>query len=113
MAQQSPPDAAEAAARFEEMQASPEFARLRHTLRRFVFPMTVAFLSWYLLYVILTAYARDFMNITVFGHVNIGFILGWAQFVTTFGIALLYSRYADRQLDPQAEVIRAELEDGK
>lgn len=113
MATQSPPDAVADAARFEQMQASPEFARLRHTLRRFVFPLTVAFLSWYLLYVLLTAYARDFVNITVFGHVNLGFILGWGQFVTTFGIALLYSRYADRTLDPQAEAIRAELEDGK
>nr|WP_322097350.1 DUF485 domain-containing protein [Nakamurella alba] len=93
---------------FEHLQATPEFARLRRALRRFVFPMTVAFLAWYLLYVLLTAYARDFVSTKVFGSVNVGFLLGWGQFVTTFGIAILYSRYADRKLDPQAEQIREE-----
>ena len=44
---------------------TPEFARLRRALRRFVFPVTVAFLVWYSLYVLLAAFARDFMNTKV------------------------------------------------
>ena len=42
----STPTAADdaAVADWEEVQASPEFGRLRHALRSFVFPMTIAFL---------------------------------------------------------------------
>lgn len=98
---------------FQAVQDSPDFARLRKALRGFVFPMTVAFLSWYLLYVILTAYARDFVSTKVFGSVNVGFLLGWGQFVTTFLIAILYSRWADKKFDPLAEQIRHELEGAK
>ena len=32
---------------WETVQASPDFAKLRHALRSFVFPVTIAFLVWY------------------------------------------------------------------
>ena len=100
----------ERAARALAMQASPEFAELRRTIRRFIFPMTAAFLSWYLLYVVLSAYARDFMDTKVVGNLNIAFFFGLLQFVSTFLIAWLYSRYAARRFDPLAENIKAELD---
>ncbi len=43
------------------MQASPQFQDLKRTLRRFVFPMTAFFLLWYAVYVLLGAFAHDFM----------------------------------------------------
>ena len=90
----------ERAARALAMQASPEFGELRRTMRRFIFPMTVAFLAWYLLYVVLSAYARDFMGAKVVGNLNVAFFFGVLQFVSTFLIAWLYSRYAARRFDP-------------
>ena len=92
------------------MEQTPEFMALRRALRRFVFPMTVAFLAWYLLYVLLSAYARDFMATKVFGNINIAFIFGVLQFVTTFLIAYWYSKYARTRLDPLAEQMRDTLE---
>ena len=89
---------------------SPEFVGLRRALRRFIFPMTVAFFLWYALYVILSAYARDFMGTKIVGNVNVALVFGLLQFVTTFVIAWLYSRYANRRLDPLAEQLRAEVE---
>ena len=94
------------------VQASPEFAHLRKTLRGFVFPMTVAFILWYALYVILSAYARGFMSTKVFGHINVALIFGLLQFVTTFLIAWLYARFANRKLDPLADKIRDEMQGG-
>ena len=41
------------------MQASPAFQDLRSKFRAFVFPMTIAFLVWYFLYVLLAVYATD------------------------------------------------------
>ncbi|SDY17054.1 Uncharacterized membrane protein, DUF485 family [Micromonospora pattaloongensis] len=92
------------------VQASDEFAGLRKALRGFVFPMTVAFFLWYALYVILSAYARGFMSVKLVGNINVALVFGLLQFVSTFLIAWLYSRYAERKLDPVADRIRAELE---
>ena len=94
------------------VQASPEFVALRKTLRGFIFPMTIAFFLWYALYVILSAYARDFMGTKVVGNINVALIFGLLQFVTTFLIAWLYSRFAGRRLDPVADKIRSEMEGG-
>jgi uncharacterized membrane protein (DUF485 family) len=50
------------------------------------------------------------MATPVFGHVNVGLLIGLGQFVTTFVITGLYVRFANRELDPRAAAIRAELE---
>jgi uncharacterized membrane protein (DUF485 family) len=95
---------------YEQMQASPEFVDLRRKLRRFVFPMSAAFLVWYLAYVLLASYAPGFMAIPVFGNINVGLLIGLLQFVTTFVITTCYVRYANRHLDPAAEKIRKQIE---
>lgn len=92
------------------MQASPEFQELRNRLRRFVFPMSAAFLIWYATYVLLGAFAHDFMAIRVWGNINVGLLIGIGQFVTTFLITAVYVRFANKVIDPRAAAIRAELE---
>ncbi|MEZ0351463.1 DUF485 domain-containing protein [Mycobacterium sp. pR1184] len=92
------------------MQATPEFQDLRHRVRRFVFPMTAFFLAWYLAYMLLATYAHSLMATRVFGNVNLGVLLGFGQFVTTFGITVAYVRFAGRTLDPRAAKLRDELE---
>ena len=44
-------------------------------LRSFVFPTTVGFLVWYFTYVLCAAFARDFMDIKVFGNITVGLLL--------------------------------------
>jgi uncharacterized membrane protein (DUF485 family) len=94
----------------ERVQSSPDFTELRSRLRRFVFPMSAAFMLWYLGYVLLASYAPDVMAIPVFGHINVGILVGLLQFVSTFVITSLYVRYADAQLDPMAASIRTRME---
>jgi uncharacterized membrane protein (DUF485 family) len=74
--------------------------------------VTVAFIAWYLLYVLLSSFADGFMGTKVVGHFNVAFVFGLAQFLTTFLIAWLYSRYANARLDPGAEALKARLENG-
>lgn len=95
---------------FVAEQNSEEFQQLRKSHRNFVFPVAIGFLVWYFAYVLLAAYAHDFMSIKVWDNINIGLILGLLQFVTTFGITTWYVTYANRKLDPQAAVIRTRLE---
>ncbi|WP_349879825.1 DUF485 domain-containing protein [Micromonospora sp. HUAS YX12] len=98
-----------AAERYLAVQRSDEFAGLRRALRGFVFPMTVAFFLWYALYVILSAYARGFMGTKLIGDINVALVFGLLQFVSTFVIAWLYSRFANRRIDPVADRIRDEM----
>jgi uncharacterized membrane protein (DUF485 family) len=91
---------------FVAIQQSEEFKALRRRALVFVFPMTALFLTWYLTYVIASAYAHDFMSTRVFGVVNVGILLGLLQFVTTVALTLSYARYAKRKLDPQVSVVR-------
>ena len=95
---------------FRETQASPEFQELRSTHRGFVFPMTVVFLVWYFVYVILAAYFPVFMSIRLWGYINVGLVLGLLQFVSTFAITAAYVHFANKKLDPKATAIRLRLE---
>lgn len=97
---------------FQEIQNSPEFHELRSRLRRFVFPMSAVFLLWYFAYVLLGAFAHDFMAIKVWGDVNVGLLIGLGQFVSTFIITAIYVVWANRELDPRAEAIRSKIEGG-
>ena len=95
---------------YDDLAARPEFAELRSRYRGFVIPATVAFLAWYALYVLMSMFAHDFMSTKVVGNINWGLILGLLQFVSTFLIAIWYSRYANRRMDPLADELRARIE---
>jgi uncharacterized membrane protein (DUF485 family) len=97
---------------YQQVQASADFQNLRRRFRNFAFPMTVAFLAWYLLYVIMSGWARDFMGTKLVGNINVALVFGILQFVSTFMIAWLYARHADRRLDPLADSLRARVEAG-
>ncbi|WP_428834618.1 DUF485 domain-containing protein [Nonomuraea maheshkhaliensis] len=73
--------------------------------------MTVAFLVWYLLYVVLSGWARGFMAIELIGEINVGLVFGLLQFVSTFLIAWAYARHAEKALDPIADKLRHEVEE--
>lgn len=95
---------------FLRTQESEEFGELRRTYRSFAFPLTVAFIAWYLLYVLLSNYAGGLMGTKVVGNINVALVLGIAQFVTTFLIAWFYARHAAVKLDPRAEAIKTRME---
>ena len=114
--QNAPPEAEAAPAAepipseaFVQMHSDPRFQQLKRTLYVFIFPMTAAFLAWYALYVALSGFARDFMAIEIVGGVNMALLLGLLQFVTTFTIAILYSRYARKKFDPLSYELRDEI----
>ncbi|UXY26741.1 DUF485 domain-containing protein [Streptomyces sp. HUAS TT20] len=97
---------------FAEVQQSAEFGDLRRSYRSFAFPLTVAFIAWYLLYVLLSNYADGFMGTKVAGNINMAMVLGLAQFLTTFLIAWWYARHAAAKLDPKAAAIKSRMEGG-
>ncbi|HET8961965.1 DUF485 domain-containing protein [Nocardioides sp.] len=85
-----------------ELHETSDFAELRRKFRGFVIPATIAFMSWYLLFVVMSNWADDFMSTPVIGNINVGLVFGLLQFVSTFLIAWLYGRYMERNVDPLA-----------
>ncbi|MEU6005524.1 DUF485 domain-containing protein [Streptomyces sp. NPDC047453] len=98
---------------FLAVRDSAEFGELRRSYRSFAFPLTVAFIAWYLLYVLLSNYAGGFMGTKLFGNINVALVLGLAQFLTTFLIAWWYARLAAVKLDPKAEAIKSRMENAE
>jgi uncharacterized membrane protein (DUF485 family) len=98
---------------YQRVQRSDEFQDLRRRFRRFVFPMTAFFLVWYLLYVLLAAYAHDFMSTRVTGNITVGLLFGLGQFVSTFAITMIYARWANRRQDDVADRLRRHIEAGE
>ena len=87
---------------YAELHESADFVELRRRFRNFVFPATIVFMAWYLLYVIMSNWAGDFMSTQVVGNINVALIFGLLQFASTFLIAILYGRYMNRNADPLA-----------
>jgi uncharacterized membrane protein (DUF485 family) len=97
---------------YKELAESDDFQELKKRYRAFVFPWTVAFLAWYLLFVALSIWAKGFMRIQVLGNINLGLVLDLLQFASTFFIAWLYSKHAAERFDPLAGRIRVRFEKG-
>ena len=98
---------------YDRLADAPEFAELRSRYRGFVLPATAAFLAWYLLYVVLSNWAPDFMATELFGNINVALVFGLLQFVTTFGLAYAYAKFSSKRLDPLARGLNAEYEKGR
>jgi uncharacterized membrane protein (DUF485 family) len=97
---------------WEAIERSPEFQELVRRRRRFVIPCTVFFLSWYMGFILLTAYAQDFMGERIYQGLTVGYCLALTQFVMVAVLGLWYLRKADREFDPLAErAIAAYAED--
>lgn len=97
---------------YDQLHATAEFAELRRRYRGFVIPATVAFLVWYLLYVVLSNWAGGFMSAQVVGHINVALVFGLLQFVTTFGLAFVYARFSRAKLDPLARQLEQDYRAG-
>ncbi|MFJ9557607.1 DUF485 domain-containing protein [Nocardiopsis sp. NPDC101807] len=97
---------AEAAHACERMSADPGFVKLRRGFTLQSVLLVSSFLLGYLSYLLLSAYARDFMSIEIVDSVNVALVMGIGQFLLTFVLAWAFSRFSDRSLDPLAREIR-------
>jgi len=98
---------------YDRLHETAEFEELRRRYRGFVFPATVAFLSWYLLYVVMSNWANDFMSIKLWGNINVALVFGLLQFVTTFALAYVYAKFSNKNLDPLAAQLQEDYEQGR
>jgi uncharacterized membrane protein (DUF485 family) len=93
---------------WEGLERSPEFQELVTERRRFVVPALAVFVVWFGGFLVLTAYARDFMRRTPIGSFSWAYILALSLIVMTWLIAWLYLRWCDRNLAPLADRVNQE-----
>src|SRR5215213_1436320 len=92
---------------WEAIERSPEFQELERRKRAFVLPGTVFFLAWYMGFILLTAYAEDFMARSVYQGLTVGYCLALTQFLMVLVLGILYLRRSATVFDPLAERARA------
>src|SRR3954451_13983975 len=98
---------------WERIEHSPEFQELVHKRRSFVVPATVFFLAYYMAFILLAGYAKDFMASSVYEGLTVGYCLALTQFVMVLVLGLLYLRKSDREYDPLAHRIIEMAEHGE
>ncbi|MFD5327560.1 DUF485 domain-containing protein [Streptomyces sp. NPDC127092] len=101
--QQAAPSAADI---YLEVQRSPAFQEVRGRYRRFAFPAALAFLVWYLAYVVAATAVPGLMARPVAGAVNVAMVAGLGQFATTFLLTWAYARHARLRRDGAALELR-------
>ncbi|MFJ6442329.1 DUF485 domain-containing protein [Streptomyces sp. NPDC091649] len=89
-----------------EVHRSAAFREVRRRYRRFVVPAALAFLLWYLAYVVAATTAPGLMARPVAGAVNVAMLAGLGQFLTTFLLTWAYARHARLRRDRVALDLR-------
>ncbi|AXG80691.1 DUF485 domain-containing protein [Streptomyces paludis] len=91
---------------YREVQRSAAFQEVRGRYRRFVVPASLAFLTWYLAYVVAATTAPGLMARPVAGAVNVAMLAGLGQFLSTFLLTWAYVRHARLHRDRAALELR-------
>ncbi len=91
---------------YVEVQRSAAFQEVRGRYRRFVVPGVVAFLAWYVGYVVTATTVPGLMARPVAGAVNVAMVAGLGQFLTTFLFTWAYARHARLRRDRAALELR-------
>ncbi len=95
---------------YTEIAKSTKFQMLMKQKNGFVLPMTIFFFIFYFLLPILTSYVPS-INQPAIGAVTWAWIFGFAQFIMTWVLCMLYSSKA-KKLDAMVEEIKQDIGKG-
>src|SRR5215216_4626833 len=96
---------AQPAVDWEAIERSPEFQELVRRRRRFVIQCTVFFLSWYMGFILLAAYAEDFMGERIYQGLTVGYALALTQFLMVLVLGLMYLKRSENVYDQLADKV--------
>lgn len=95
---------------WEAIAASPKFQSLVKRKRRVLMGLMVFSICYYFLLPLGAAYAQDLFRQQIWGPVNVGLVFALSEFIVAWGVAVIYSRIANREFDVMAAQIVAEAE---
>jgi uncharacterized membrane protein (DUF485 family) len=89
---------------------SRDLGELARRRRRVVVPLLLGSLGAYAVVLLAFAYWPALVRRPVVGAFNVAYLLAVSQFLMTFTVGIVYSRWAARVCDPLAARIRAQLD---
>ena len=90
--------------------ADPRFQALHRRKQSFLTGLMIFSVVFYFLLPIGAAYFQDLYKTKIWGVVNFGLLFALFQFIVAWGIAIYYSRVANRDFDRMAREIAADYE---
>ena len=87
---------------WEAIEATPEFQELVTRRRSFVLPATIFFLTYYMAFIVLAAYAEGFMGERIHEGLTVGYVLALTQFLMVLVLGLMYLKRSGDVYDPLA-----------
>lgn len=87
-------------------------AELEHRQRRIAGPLTLVFLGYYAVFLLLTALAPELLRLRLFWHLSFGYLLAWSVFVVTGVASAIYLKLAHDRIDPLVDRIQRHLGQG-
>jgi uncharacterized membrane protein (DUF485 family) len=82
------------------IERSPEFQELVRSRRAFIFPAAVFSLGFFGVYLLLAAFADDFMGSQIVEGLPVAWLLAMLQVFMTWGVTAAYLRKSDRVFEP-------------
>ncbi|QWU44459.1 MULTISPECIES: DUF485 domain-containing protein [Bacillus] len=96
---------------YTEVVQSQEFQLLLNTKKKFIIPMSIFFLSFFITLPILTSYSKV-LNTPVFGDVTWAWVFAFAQFIMTWALCMIYSKKAE-SFDEISQKILQDMQQGR
>ena len=90
--------------------ASPKFQALVARKRRVLTGLMLFSILYYFLLPLGAAYQQDLFKQQVWGPLNVGLVFALSEFIVAWGVAIIYSRIANREFDAMAAEIVADAE---
>ena len=88
--------------------ADPRFQQLHRKKMAFLWGLMAFSVVYYFLLPIGAAFYQDLFSVKVWGVINIGLLFALSEFIVAWGIAIYYSRVANREFDRVAAEISAD-----
>ena len=85
------------------VEQSEEFQDVAARRRRVVRPLLIVFVLWFGAFLVLTAYARDFMGETIYRGFTVAYLAAFSLIVMTWLLAFLYLRATRSRVDPHVD----------
>ena len=82
---------------------SPEFRELIAKRRAFVLPATIFFLAFFLGFILLSSYAKEFMGSQIVSGFTWGYLYSLLNFLMVIVIGVAYNRRSERVFAPLSE----------
>ena len=92
---------------WEAIEADPRFQNLHRRKSRFLWSLMVFSLAYYFLLPLGAAFTPELFSRQVWGPLNIGLLFALSEFIVAWGVAIIYSRRANREFDALAAEIVA------